>query len=59
MMFVMGEKAHSRPFTQDAYAKAAEPKKLVEVKGAGHFDLYDKPEYMPINQLVVVFRINV
>ena len=55
MMFVMGEKAHSRPFTQDAYAKAAEPKKLVEVKGAGHFDLYDKPEYMPINQLVEFF----
>ena len=58
MLFVMGGKAHSRPFPQDAYAKAAEPKKLVEVKGAGHFDLYDKPEFKPVDQLVEFFDKN-
>ncbi|MDO5538305.1 MAG: alpha/beta hydrolase [Desulfovibrionaceae bacterium] len=51
MLFIMGEKAHSRPFTEDAYARAAEPKELVVVKDAGHFDLYDRTELIPFDRL--------
>lgn len=58
MLFIMGEKAHSQPFTQDAYARAAEPKELVIVPGADHFDLYDRLEYLPIDKLAAFFHDN-
>lgn len=58
MLFVMGEKAHSRPFTEDAYRRAAEPKELVVVKGAGHFDLYDKLDVIPVDRIEQFFRDN-
>ena len=40
MLFVAGENAHSREFSEDAYKRAAEPKELYIVPGAGHVDLY-------------------
>lgn len=58
MLFIMGEKAHSQPFTIDAYAKAAEPKELVVIPGANHFDLYDKLEVIPTDKLAEFFRSN-
>lgn len=58
MLFVMGEQAYSRPFTEDAYRRAAEPKKLVVVKGAGHFDLYDKLNVIPVDRIEKFFRDN-
>lgn len=58
MLFIMGEKAHSQPFTKDAYAKTAEPKELIIVPGADHFDLYDKLEYLPIDKLAEFFHVN-
>ncbi len=42
LLFIAGEKAHSREFSEDAYQKAAEPKELLIVPGAGHVDLYDR-----------------
>lgn len=56
MLFIMGENAHSRAFSEDAYAKAAEPKELYIVKNAGHFDLYDKLDLIPIDKLTEFFR---
>lgn len=56
MLFIMGEKAHSRPFSEDAYARAAEPKELFIVKDAGHFDLYDKIDLIPFDRLEKFFR---
>ncbi len=58
MLFIMGENAHSRPFTEDAYARAAEPKELYIVKNAGHFDLYDKLDLIPIDKLAEFFKAN-
>lgn len=58
MLFIMGEKAHSRPFSEDAYARAAEPKELFIVKNAGHFDLYDKIDLIPFDKLEAFFRNN-
>ena len=58
MLFIMGEKAHSRPFSEDAYARAAEPKELFIVKNAGHFDLYDKIDLIPLDKLEEFFRNN-
>jgi hypothetical protein len=41
-----GERAESAYFSQDAYSKAAQPKKLFIVPGATHVDLYDRPQYV-------------
>ena len=39
ILFIMGENAHSRYFTEDAYKMAAEPKELIIVPGGRHIDL--------------------
>lgn len=48
LLFIVGEKAVSAYFSEDAYTKAAEPKELFVVPGATHVDLYDRPEYLKI-----------
>lgn len=48
VLFIVGENAVSAYFSEDAYAKATEPKELFVVPGATHVDLYDQPEYMKI-----------
>ncbi|KAE8372587.1 Alpha/Beta hydrolase protein [Aspergillus bertholletiae] len=56
MLFITGDQAHSREFSEDAYARAAEPKELFWVPGAGHVDLYDRVELIPFNKLTQFFR---
>jgi uncharacterized protein len=51
ILLVTGEHAHSRYFSEDAYARAAEPKELYSVPGAGHVDLYDKTDLIPFDKL--------
>lgn len=51
ILFIMGEKAHSRYFTEDAYELAAEPKELYIVPGARHIDLYDRVDMIPFDKL--------
>ena len=58
MMFITGEKAHSREFSEDAYKRAAEPKELVIVPGAGHVDLYDRVGLIPFARLTEFFNNN-
>ena len=48
LLFLVGENAVSKYFSEDAYEKAAEPKELFVVPGATHVDLYDQPEYLKI-----------
>ena len=48
VLFIVGENAVSKYFSEDAYEKAAEPKELFVVPGATHVDLYDQPEYLKI-----------
>ena len=38
LLFITGDTAHSREFSEDAYARAAEPKELCSVPGAGHVE---------------------
>ena len=58
MLFITGSEAHSREFSEDAYAKAAEPKELVVVPGAGHVDLYDRTDLIPFDKLISFFTTN-
>ncbi len=46
LLFIMGDKASSIYFSEEAYAKAAEPKELYIIKDAIHTDLYDNPTFM-------------
>lgn len=55
ILFIIGENAHSRYFSDDAYKLAAEPKELYIVPGARHIDLYDHPKYIPFDKLVAFF----
>ncbi|BCH14144.1 MULTISPECIES: alpha/beta hydrolase [unclassified Mesorhizobium] len=56
MLFIAGDQAHSREFSEDAYKRAAEPKELVWVSGAGHVDLYDRVDLIPFDKLASFFN---
>lgn len=58
ILFIMGEHAHSRYFSEGAYRLAAEPKELYIVPNAGHVDLYDKTDIIPFDKLEVFFTEN-
>lgn len=58
LLFIAGDVAHSREFSEDAYSRAAEPKELLWVEGAGHVDLYDRVELIPFGRLFDFFRVN-
>lgn len=58
MLFVSGDQAHSREFSEDAYARAGEPKELLWVPGAGHVDLYDRVDLIPFARLTEFFKAN-
>jgi hypothetical protein len=51
MLFITGDQAHSKEFSEDAYKRAAEPKELFYIKGAGHVDLYDRVDLIPWDKL--------
>lgn len=56
MLFISGDQAHSREFSEGAYSGAAEPKGIIWVPGAGHVDLYDRTELIPFQRLTAFFR---
>jgi fermentation-respiration switch protein FrsA (DUF1100 family) len=56
ILFIHGEKAHSRYFSETAYAAAAGPKELMIIPGANHTDLYDKVDVIPFEKFATFFR---
>jgi hypothetical protein len=58
LLFITGDQAHSREFSEDAYKRAAEPKELIVVPGAGHVDLYDRVNLIPFGKLTAFFTAN-
>lgn len=55
ILFVFGEKAHSRGYSEAAYARAAEPKQELIVPDATHVDLYDNRAKIPFDGLEAFF----
>ena len=55
LLFITGDVAHSKEFSEDAYRLAAEPKELHYVRGAGHVDLYDRVNLIPWEKLASFF----
>ena len=56
ILFVHGENAHSRYFSETAYAAATEPRELVIVPGANHTDLYDRMDVIPFDRFTAFFQ---
>ena len=56
ILFVAGDHAHSRSFSEKAYEKAAEPKELYIVPDAEHIDLYDQVDKIPFDKLENFFK---
>jgi fermentation-respiration switch protein FrsA (DUF1100 family) len=55
VLFVTGDRAHSRLFSEQAFKKASEPKELYVVPNAGHVDLYDRVNVIPWKKLTEFF----
>lgn len=58
MLFITGDRAHSKEFSEDAYQRAAQPKELYTIPGAGHVDLYDRTDLIPFAKLTSFFKNN-
>jgi fermentation-respiration switch protein FrsA (DUF1100 family) len=56
VLLIHGEKAHSRYFSETAFAAAAEPKELLIIPGANHTDLYDRVDMIPFDKLQSFFN---
>ena len=58
ILLVVGDRAHSRFFSEDAYAAAADPKELYVVEDTEHIDLYDRRDRIPFDKLTEFFGAN-
>ncbi|HBO6206992.1 TPA: alpha/beta hydrolase [Pseudomonas aeruginosa] len=58
LLFITGDQAHSKEFSEDAFQRATEPKELYYVKGAGHVDLYDRADLIPWEKLTDFYQKN-
>lgn len=58
ILFVVGDRAHSKSFSEVAYEKAADPKEIYVVKDAEHIDLYDRTDRIPFDKLERFFKDN-
>lgn len=56
ILLIHGENAHSRYFSETAFAAAAEPKELMIIPGATHTDLYDQVDIIPFDKLTSFFQ---
>ncbi|WP_228127151.1 alpha/beta hydrolase [Acinetobacter venetianus] len=58
VLFIHGEKAHSRYFSETAYEAALEPKELLIIPNANHTDLYDRVDIIPFDKMTDFFQKN-
>lgn len=56
ILFITGDIAHSRLFSESAFSAAAEPKELYIVEGARHIDLYDDVVKIPFDKIESFFK---
>lgn len=61
LLLIVGSKADTIYFSEDAYNRAKDPKELYVIEGVTHVDLYDKPEFVPqvVEKLTEFFDKNI
>lgn len=58
ILFIAGENAISKFFTDNAYASANEPKEYIVVSNANHIDMYDDINKIPFDKIDKFFKKN-
>lgn len=58
ILFIVGDRAHSKFFSENAYQKALEPKELFTVEDAEHIDLYDRTDRIPFDKIEAFLKSN-
>jgi hypothetical protein len=56
ILFIIGDRAHSKFFSENAYNAANEPKELYVVQDAEHIDLYDRTDRIPFGKIEEFFK---
>lgn len=58
ILFIVGDRAHSKFFSEEAYKKALEPKEFYVVEDAEHIDLYDRVDRIPFDKIEDFLKTN-
>ena len=58
ILLIVGDRAHSKAFSEKVFEMAAEPKELYVVEDAEHIDLYDRVDRIPFDKLEAFFKEN-
>lgn len=58
ILFIVGDRAHSKFFSENAFARAGENKEMYVVEDAEHIDLYDRVDKIPFDKLEDFFKKN-
>ncbi len=58
ILMILGDRAHSKAFSESVYRYASEPKELYVVDDAEHIDLYDRRDWIPFDKLESFFKEN-
>lgn len=56
ILFIVGDRAHSKFFSEEAYSVASQPKEMYVVEDAEHIDLYDRTDRIPFDKLEAFFK---
>ncbi len=56
ILLIVGDRAHSKFFSENVFQMADEPKELYVVKDAEHIDLYDRKDRIPFDKLESFFK---
>lgn len=58
ILFIVGDRAHSKFFSEEAFKRAGKEKELYVVEDAEHIDLYDRIDRIPFAKLESFFKKN-
>lgn len=56
ILLIVGDRAHSKFFSENVYQMANEPKELYVVKDADHIDFYDRVDRISFDKLEDFFK---
>lgn len=57
ILFIVGDKAHSKYYSENAYKRASMPKEMYIVEDADHIDLYDRVDRIPFDKFEEFFKV--